>query len=74
MPRTLQRVTSELPTGLSPKLVNRRYSASSHAWTFHFWYSLQRPTEAGFTGKVMGVTDGDTIKVLHDGKAEKRFD
>ena len=30
----------------------------------------QRPTEK-FTGKVVGVTDGDTIKVLHDGEAEK---
>lgn len=24
-----------------------------------------------FTGKVVGVSDGDTIKVMHDGKAEK---
>src|SRR2546428_14170819 len=26
---------------------------------------------ADFTGRVVGVTDGDTIKVLHNGKAEK---
>jgi micrococcal nuclease len=26
---------------------------------------------AGFTGKVVGVHDGDTFTILHDGKAEK---
>lgn len=26
---------------------------------------------AEFTGKVVGVTDGDTISVMHNGKAEK---
>src|SRR3989454_12472946 len=26
---------------------------------------------ADFSGRVVGVTDGDTIKVLHNGKAEK---
>lgn len=26
---------------------------------------------ADFTGRVVGVSDGDTIKVLHNGKAEK---
>src|SRR5437899_4902962 len=26
---------------------------------------------ADFTGRVVGVTDGDTIKVLHNGRAEK---
>ena len=26
---------------------------------------------ADFTGRVVGVTDGDTIKVMHNGKAEK---
>lgn len=26
---------------------------------------------ANFSGRVVGVTDGDTIKVLHNGKAEK---
>ncbi len=26
---------------------------------------------ADFSGRVIGVTDGDTIKVLHNGKAEK---
>jgi endonuclease YncB( thermonuclease family) len=26
---------------------------------------------ADFSGRVVGVTDGDTIKVMHDGKAEK---
>ncbi len=26
---------------------------------------------AEFTGKVVGISDGDTIKVMHDGKPEK---
>jgi len=26
---------------------------------------------ADFSGRVVGVSDGDTIKVLHNGKAEK---
>jgi len=26
---------------------------------------------ADFTGKVVGITDGDTIKVMHNGRAEK---
>src|SRR2546422_7359342 len=26
---------------------------------------------ADFTGRVVGVTDGDTIKVMHNGRAEK---
>ena len=29
------------------------------------------PCLADFTGKVVGITDGDTFSVLHDGKAEK---
>jgi len=28
-------------------------------------------TPAGFTGKVVGVHDGDTFTILHDGKAKK---
>src|SRR5437016_4275215 len=28
-------------------------------------------TFADFSGRVVGVSDGDTIKVMHDGKAEK---
>jgi hypothetical protein len=28
---------------------------------------LSNPVLAGFAGKVVGVTDGDTIKVLHNG-------
>jgi len=28
-------------------------------------------TAAEFTGKVVGISDGDTIKVMHDGKPEK---
>ena len=32
---------------------------------------LVNPAAAGeFTGRVVGVTDGDTIKVLHDDRAE----
>src|SRR2546426_7301545 len=40
---------------------------------FVVWLALF-PTSnafADFTGRVVGVTDGDTIKVLHNGKAEK---
>jgi len=29
------------------------------------------PAFADFSGRVVGVTDGDTIKVLHNGRAEK---
>src|SRR5712692_1532752 len=29
------------------------------------------PAFADFSGRVVGVTDGDTIKVMHNGKAEK---
>jgi len=29
------------------------------------------PASADFSSRVVGITDGDTIKVLHNGKAEK---
>ena len=29
------------------------------------------PDFSDFSGRVVGVSDGDTIKVLHDGKAER---
>lgn len=32
---------------------------------------LPVPAFADFSGRVVGVTDGDTIKVLHNGRAEK---
>ena len=32
---------------------------------------LPWPAFADFSGRVVGVTDGDTIKVMHNGKAEK---
>lgn len=33
--------------------------------------SMASPTLADFTGRVVGVADGDTLSVLHDGKAER---
>lgn len=38
-----------------------------------FWFSFFAHTALAFdfSGKVVGVTDGDTISVLHDGRAEK---
>lgn len=32
---------------------------------------MASPALADFTGRVVGVADGDTISVLHDGKAER---
>lgn len=34
-------------------------------------FAFQVAGAAGFSGQVVGVSDGDTISVLHDGKAEK---
>ena len=34
-------------------------------------FSLSFTDAYAFTGKVVGVTDGDTIKVIHDGKQVK---
>ena len=36
-----------------------------------FAVGVNAPAFADFSGRVVGVSDGDTIKVLHDGKAEK---
>jgi len=32
---------------------------------------LPTPCLADFSGRVVGISDGDTIKVLHNGKSEK---
>ncbi len=39
-------------------------------WTINF-EAVASALAVEFTGKVVGVSDGDTIKVLHNGKAEK---
>ncbi len=36
-----------------------------------FLSALCSPAFADFSGRVVGVSDGDTIKVMHNGKAEK---
>lgn len=35
------------------------------------WHSLGRTMTARWTGRVVGVSDGDTIEVMHAGRAEK---
>lgn len=36
-----------------------------------FLFSFTSVSHADFTGEVVGVIDGDTIEVLHDGKSER---
>jgi endonuclease YncB( thermonuclease family) len=49
----------------------RRFLILSCIFILAIWIGLPRLALADFTGKVVGVTDGDTIKVMHHGKAEK---
>src|SRR5207245_7663620 len=38
---------------------------------FLLWFYPVPSTAADFSGRVVGITDGDTIKVMHNGRAEK---
>ena len=51
-----------------PQSFMRSLSTGLVVITFAGW-SLGLAAE--FTGKVVGVTDGDTIEVLHNGRAER---
>lgn len=50
---------------------NRVSSKFFHVLALFTLASLLLGAGITFSGKVVGVTDGDTITVLHDGKAEK---
>src|SRR5437867_4511976 len=48
-----------------------RRSLVLFALTLLLALALTFPAVADFSGRVVGVSDGDTIKVLHNGRAEK---
>src|SRR5688572_1529909 len=49
-----------------------KFSERSFVVSLILWFTLQlNLVGEDFVGKVVGIADGDTISVMHDGKAEK---
>ena len=53
-------------------MINRRLRATQILLVLtYLLFAFQIASAASFSGQVVGVSDGDTISVMHDGKAEK---
>jgi hypothetical protein len=61
----LRRITKVMP------VYSRYIHMTRHAFVFVFLTAAAALCAEDFTGKVLAITDGDTIRVLHDGKAER---
>jgi hypothetical protein len=55
----------------SAVVINDRNVPAAQASLVLIAFLLPALAYADFTGLVVGITDGDTISVMHDGKAEK---